>query len=140
MSKNEMNEKLLELDKQNNEIANKLKEVEDKIKIKSQLLSSLDNILTEEEAIDRKNALVSEIECIKCKLKEFEGLEPVSSEQKVKAEQDYDKYLKEYKKRKRMCMDILDTILENYPKSKKQLLEEIGIETDEDNGFSLNNL
>ncbi len=30
-----------------------------------------------------------------------------------------------------MCLNIIDAILENYPKSKKVLLEEIGIETDE---------
>lgn len=44
-----------------------------------------------------------------------------------------------YKKRKRMCTDILDAILENYPHSKNKLYEEIGIETDESVGFKLSN-
>jgi len=30
-----------------------------------------------------------------------------------------------------MCLNVLDAILENYPKSKKVLMEEIGMETDE---------
>ena len=31
-------------------------------------------------------------------------------------------------------MSIVDAIMEGYPRSKKELLEEIGIETDEDVG------
>ncbi|KAI0231510.1 Homologous-pairing-like protein 2 [Lamellibrachia satsuma] len=42
------------------------------------------------------------------------------------------KYVKEWKKRKRMANDILDAILEGYPKKKKDLYEDIGIETDDD--------
>ena len=34
-------------------------------------------------------------------------------------------------------MDVINSILENYPKSKKILLEDIGVETDEDAGVSL---
>ena len=34
----------------------------------------------------------------------------------------------ELRKRKRLCMDILENILEEYPKPKKVLYEEIGIE------------
>lgn len=43
-------------------------------------------------------------------------------------------YIKEWRKRKRMVTDITNTILEGYPRSKKDLLEEVGIETDEDAG------
>jgi len=48
---------------------------------------------------------------------------------------EYETVTKEYRKRKRMCMDILDSILENCPKPKKALFEEIGIETDESVGM-----
>ena len=44
---------------------------------------------------------------------------------------------KEWCKRKRSCMEVVNSILENYPKSKKILLEDIGVETDEDAGVSL---
>ncbi|XP_073987291.1 homologous-pairing protein 2 homolog isoform X2 [Rhodnius prolixus] len=40
--------------------------------------------------------------------------------------------LNEFKKRKRLCMNVINEILENYPKSKKVLLEEIGIDQDGD--------
>lgn len=36
-----------------------------------------------------------------------------------------------------MCLDITDAILENYPKSKKILFEEIGIETEQDLGIKM---
>lgn len=48
-----------------------------------------------------------------------------------KIKQEHGKMVKEYKKRKRICTDIINAILEGYPKSKKVLIEEIGIETDE---------
>lgn len=56
---------------------------------------------------------------------------------KKKVQEEYEKRLATYKKRKRMCLDMLDAILENYPKTKKQLYEEVGLETDEDVGFTL---
>lgn len=37
-------------------------------------------------------------------------------------------------------MDILNTVLETYPKPKKALLEEVGIETDEDAEFTFENV
>lgn len=37
-------------------------------------------------------------------------------------------------------MDVLNTILESYPKSKRDLFEEIGIETDEDVAFPIKEL
>jgi 26S proteasome regulatory subunit (ATPase 3-interacting protein) len=40
--------------------------------------------------------------------------------------------VKEYKKRKRICSEIIDSILEGYPKTKKHLIEEVGLETDEE--------
>jgi 26S proteasome regulatory subunit (ATPase 3-interacting protein) len=39
------------------------------------------------------------------------------------------KLTSETRKRKRIAVDIVESILEGYPKSKKMLLEEIGIET-----------
>lgn len=140
MSTNEMNEKLLELDKSIKDITNKTKEIKDQINMKSQKLSVIQNTLTLEEAIEKKNNLEKEIENVKSQLQEFSQLEAVCPKRKAQAEKDYEMYLKEYKKRKRICMDILDTILENYPKPKEQLFEEVGIETDQDQGFSLSDL
>ncbi|GBP71608.1 Homologous-pairing protein 2 homolog [Eumeta japonica] len=38
---------------------------------------------------------------------------------------------KEYRKRKRIATDIIESIMEGYPKPKKCLIEELGLETDE---------
>ncbi|XP_043911383.1 homologous-pairing protein 2 homolog [Protopterus annectens] len=40
-------------------------------------------------------------------------------------------YVKEWKEKKRMATDLIDAILEGYPKTKKQFFEEDGLETDE---------
>ncbi|NWX09552.1 HOP2 protein, partial [Caloenas nicobarica] len=58
-----------------------------------------------------------------------EEKEKVCSEQKL--------YCKEWRRRKRMATELLDAILEGYPKSKKQFFEEVGIETDEEHNVTL---
>lgn len=140
MSTREINEKLLEIDRSIKELTDKTKEVKEQINIKTQKLSNIQNTLTLEEAIDKKNTLEKDIENVKAQLQEFDEVEPVCPKRKAQIEKGYEKYLNEYKKRKRMCMDILNTILENYPKSKEHLFEEVGIETDQDQNFSLDNL
>ncbi|KAM9520480.1 homologous-pairing protein 2 homolog isoform 1-T1 [Guaruba guarouba] len=58
-----------------------------------------------------------------------EEKEKVCSEQKL--------YCREWRRRKRMATELLDAILEGYPKSKKQFFEEVGIETDEEHNVVL---
>lgn len=47
----------------------------------------------------------------------------------------HDTYTLLYQKRKRMCMNIIDGIMEGFPKTKQKLMEDIEIETDEAAGF-----
>lgn len=61
-----------------------------------------------------------------------EGGNVISPQEKERVYSSRTKYVKEWRKRKRMGNDILGAILEGYPKTKKQLYEEIGVETDED--------
>jgi 26S proteasome regulatory subunit (ATPase 3-interacting protein) len=42
-----------------------------------------------------------------------------------------------WRKRKRMATDVLDSILESWPKPKKTLFEDIGVDTDEEAGVKL---
>lgn len=71
------------------------------------------------------------------KLKELKetakGADP--AKQKV-LKKKREKVIGEWRKRKRIANNILDMILEGYPKTKKALLEEIGIDTDEDAGVT----
>ena len=61
-----------------------------------------------------------------------EAGELMSAADRAKIEKTYDKVVGEWRKRKRMMSDLVGTILENYPKSKKALIEDMGAETDED--------
>jgi len=61
----------------------------------------------------------------------------VSPEEKDAIMKARETNVREWRKRKRMAGDVMDAILENYPKSKKEFMEEVGCETDEDCGVSL---
>ncbi|XP_035451658.2 homologous-pairing protein 2 homolog [Spodoptera frugiperda] len=87
--------------------------------------TQIDEIKNRTEAIEKK------LEILKT------STEVISVEDKKKILGEHEKMLKEYRKRKRICSDMLDAVLEGYPKSKKNLLEELCIETDEMVGFKL---
>lgn len=55
----------------------------------------------------------------------------IDPKEKKSIEDKYSKYVTGYRKRKKMCNEIIDAIMESYPKTKKHLIDEIGIETDE---------
>uniref|UniRef100_A0A8C4J4P6 PSMC3 interacting protein n=1 Tax=Dromaius novaehollandiae TaxID=8790 RepID=A0A8C4J4P6_DRONO len=61
----------------------------------------------------------------------------VTPEEKERVKSRQKLYCKEWRRRKRMATELLDAILEGYPKSKKQFFEEVGIETDEDHNVTL---
>lgn len=62
------------------------------------------------------------------------GTTLMTKEQRHKLYQRKEKMEGHWKKRKRMANDIINSILEGYPKPKKQLIEETGVETDEEVG------
>lgn len=62
------------------------------------------------------------------------GVDPTVSR---KLKQKHTKLVIEWRKRKRLAMDMIDAILESCPKPKKALMEEMDIETDEDAGVSI---
>merc|ERR1712173_251714 len=61
----------------------------------------------------------------------------VSKEEKEDIAKKHELAVKEWRKRKRMCTNMFDAILESYPKSKKDFFEEVGIETDEEVGAKI---
>lgn len=64
----------------------------------------------------------------------------VTPEEREKVYKERETYVKEWRKRKRLVSDMIGSILEGYPKSKKQFLEEAGIETDEDHKVTIPNI
>lgn len=50
------------------------------------------------------------------------------------------KYCLEWKKRKRGCMEVLDTIAENADINRRELMVKVGVETDEEMNVSINEI
>ncbi|KOC62410.1 Homologous-pairing protein 2 like protein [Habropoda laboriosa] len=127
-------EELMRIDKElqahANEVESKYQELEKEIKIQEALLTSMKSSITIEEAKKQKAILQGSIAVMNNKLDtlmEASGTEDLT-ETKRNAEQALNEFSREYVKRKRLCTEILDCILDNYPGSKTELYEEIGIE------------
>ncbi|KAM9296985.1 homologous-pairing protein 2 homolog [Gastrophryne carolinensis] len=96
-------------------------------------LKDLNSSMTTEEMMKEIKELKEECRRNKEKLDKIKSAtKHVTPEEKEKVYSERKQFCKEWKKRKRMAMDIFDAILEGYPKSKKQFFEEVGVETDED--------
>lgn len=120
-----------ELQTHANEVENKYQEIMKELKEQEALLASLKSSLSSEDAQKEKNLLQENVKQLTLKLDNLmlkNGTEDLQ-ESKRKAQEDLDEYTREYLKRKRMCTEIIDCILENYPLSKNELCEEIGIDS-----------
>jgi len=114
-----------------NEVENKYQEVVNQIKEQETLLASLKSSLSLEDAQKEKVVLQQNVTKLTHKLDELmetSGTEDLCSA-KRKAQEHLDDYSREYLKRKRMCTEIIDCILENYPGTKDELYDEAGIES-----------
>lgn len=86
-----------------------------------------------EEAREKIQKLSDQNSAMQNKINEFKnGRVLVTKEERTKIYARRDKFITIWKKRKRMTNEILGCILESYPKKKKELYEDVGIETDED--------
>lgn len=61
----------------------------------------------------------------------------MNPEDRKKIQRQHETCLRLYRQRKRLCNEILNDFLESCDKPKKEIMEEIGIETDEDAGVKL---
>ncbi|ERL88272.1 homologous-pairing protein 2 homolog isoform X1 [Dendroctonus ponderosae] len=136
-SPQDLNDEIRTLDRQINEINTKVEAKEGAIKAIQAQYSERQGRLTLAEACGKKMKLDAELRTTKDALEAFDGVALVESKVKEQVQKEYERMLGIYRKRKRMCLDMLDTILESYPKKKANLYEEVGIETDEDAGFNL---
>ncbi|XP_076635330.1 homologous-pairing protein 2 homolog [Colletes latitarsis] len=114
-----------------NEVESKYQELEREIKITEALLTSVKSSITIEEAKQQKAELEENINALTVKLDslmEASGTEDLGK-RKRETEAALNDYSREYRKRKRLCTNIIDCILENYPGTKAELYEEIGMES-----------
>ncbi|XP_052776506.1 homologous-pairing protein 2 homolog [Mya arenaria] len=121
-----MDEKIANLTKELQSVTEEVKRLDSEMRMFS-------NCLSTSEAEKKLQETTTQCAHLKKKLEQLsDGGNVVSPEEKEKAYKDRETYVKAWRKRKRMTNDILNAILEGYPKPKKQLYEDIGIETDEE--------
>lgn len=129
---------LKKMDEQIATLQEKLKERQEKFHSLETELASLRSSLTSEEAKAQLALLEKECAQMTARLKSLKsGSSSVTPEESARIRKSHEEAVKQWRKRKRLLTDITDTIMEGYPKSKKQLYEELGIETDEDAGAKL---
>ncbi|KAL6256856.1 hypothetical protein P5V15_011791 [Pogonomyrmex californicus] len=122
-----------ELQSHANEVESKYLDVMKEMKEQEALLNSLKSSLTLEDVQKEKDVLQQNVKQLTHKLDdlmessstEIENLQ----ESKRKAQENLDEYTREYLKRKKICVEIIDCILESYPGSKDELYEEVGIDS-----------
>ncbi|XP_066998730.2 homologous-pairing protein 2 homolog [Anabrus simplex] len=132
-----MGKELNELDSQIGQATIELTSVDQELKASEILLRDILSTSTTEEALKEQKQIHERIKNLSAKLDTLsQNVAPVSPQERERIKKEYEKNLKEWRKRKLLCMDIVNSILEGYPKSKKALLEEIGVETDEDVGVA----
>ncbi|XP_046646824.1 homologous-pairing protein 2 homolog [Daphnia pulicaria] len=120
----EIDAKISELTRQNAEDETFIKKAESELKI-------LNSTLSIAEATSQLKMLCEENETMESKIKDLsQNKVKLSAADFKKACVIKEKTASELRKRKRICGDMLDQILESYPKGKKALLEEVGVETD----------
>ncbi|XP_037544691.1 homologous-pairing protein 2 homolog [Nematolebias whitei] len=121
------------MDDQISEVSAELQTLTQSCKQLDAELKELNSSLTTEEMAAETKELKAENSGYKARLEKIKSAtNHVTPEEKEKVYKDRDVYVKEWKKRKRLASDMMNAILEGYPKSKKEFLEEVGVETDED--------
>lgn len=111
----------------------KLQEVTRQLQARESQLSALSHSLTTEQLVEKIAAVSEERDRLKARLEKLTSNTTfVEPEEKDRIYKENEKFVKEWRKRKRLANDVIDAILEGYPKGKKALLEETGVETDED--------
>ncbi|KAI5629420.1 homologous-pairing protein 2-like [Silurus asotus] len=104
-------------------------------------LKELNSSLTTVEMTTQIKELKTECEGYITRLKKIKtATNHVTPEEREKVYKERILYVKEWKKRKRLAADMMGAILEGYPKSKKEFLEEVGVETDEDHKVKIPNV
>lgn len=120
-----------ELQSHASEVEDKYQQVMKEVKEQEVLLASLKSSLTLEDAQKEKVTLEQNVKQLTHKLDklmESSGTDDLQ-ESKRKAQENLDEYSHEYLKRKKICIEIIDCILESYPGNKEELYEEVGIES-----------
>lgn len=115
------------------ELSKKSDSLQTELKLLKTELRRYLNSLTTSEAKSDVEKLSSEITSLKERLIQAkESMQNISEEDSKNIRQDHRMFVSHWRKRKRITTDLMNAVLEGYPKSKKAFIEEVGIETDEE--------
>lgn len=121
------------MDSSISDLTNSLRQSQETTKQNDARLRALTSSLTTQEANKQLVTLTEQCTTAANRLDNLKNQSNgVSPEERKQVMGSRSLYVKAWRKRKRMTTDIMNAVLEGYPKSKKQLCEEVGIETDED--------
>lgn len=127
-----------DLDSKLNALFQQLTSAEQELKRSENLFHELQCCPRTSEAHEEQKVLENKVKLLQEKLESIsKSTVNIPEDHKERMQKDHENNIKEWKKRKRLCMDIIESILESYPNSKRSLLDEMGIETDEDVGVPL---
>jgi len=128
------------IDENINMSTEKLKRLQETLKTQETELRNVNSTLTTKDAKARLEELTKKCDRYQERIKNIKSAtNHVTPAQKDKIYKEHKQFVQMWRKRKRMATDILNGILEGYPKPKKQLIEDIGIETDEEYGAVIPN-
>lgn len=131
---------LKDIDNKIQKLDKTLKDSQSKLASSSSELKSLASSLTTEDAISLLEKLKAEVKDLNQRLKSIKGNSvKIDANEKKRVVEQHKSIVGQWRKRKRMTSDLMNAVLEGYPKTKKQFLDEVGIETDEDCKVTLPN-
>eukprot|EP00092_Neocalanus_flemingeri_P026426 GFUD01028644.1.p1 GENE.GFUD01028644.1~~GFUD01028644.1.p1 ORF type:complete len:212 (-),score=90.51 GFUD01028644.1:69-704(-) len=131
-------EELAMLDTKCKEVDDQVKKVGDNVRQTEAKLRSLNSSLTDSQAREEVDKIVEENRQLADRLSKLENnQEVISAEDKAKISVMHSTTVTLWKKRKRMATEVLDSVLESWPKSKQSLMEEVGVDTDESVGVKI---
>jgi 26S proteasome regulatory subunit (ATPase 3-interacting protein) len=134
----DLERELQDLDTKLKDVSQKLAKAEQELKSSENLSHKLLSVPTTSEARSEQTLLLNRVQTLKERLDKIsKNAGKMLETDKEQMQKDHENNINEWKKRKRLCMNVVEAILENYPDPKRVLLNEVGIETDEDVQVSL---
>merc|ERR1712136_358567 len=120
---------LKEMDKRIAELTQEASSVQKEVSKLESDLTGLSNSLTLEEAKAQLEQVTAEVAQYEERLSAIKNqTDSVTPEEKDRILSARERHVREW--RKRLVTEVMDAILEHYPKTKKEFLEEVGMETD----------
>lgn len=124
-------EELATMDEEIKEKTKELREKNDELKEIQKHRDEIVNALTNEQLVKKISTLKEDIQKKKDKLALLQNTVLISDEEMKKIDENLEKYLKEWKKRKSMAKEMLGNISEMKDKRISEVMEEMGLEDDQ---------